>query len=227
MPRQKIRITRKESQELTRQRLLEAARRQFARDGHSGTSVDRIAAEAGFSKGAFYSNFDSKEAILLEILAGHHADYIEDLRTAIDNASSAEELHAALCRWSEMRNHEPEWADLNIELLFQAKRDPRFRARYLAYFQRYRAALTELIELRFAKVGRLPPAPVEALASALIALADGFAMQRGLAGSPELEITGTMLNLVSDGWLAIAQPFPSREDAASGSSADRGVPRAG
>lgn len=200
------RLTRKESQELTRERLLESARRCFARDGLDGTSVDRIAEEAGFSKGAVYSNFDSKESILLEILIRHHAHYVADLRAIINAATSAEELSAGLGRWSDMRNEEPEWANLNIELQFHAKRNARFRPRYLDYFRRYHEALAELITMRFAKIGLQPPAPADDLASALIALADGLALQRGLTGSAGSEMTGTMLTLVSDGWVAIAAP---------------------
>jgi AcrR family transcriptional regulator len=199
-------MTRKESQEVTRGRLLDSARRCFARDGYEGSSVDRIAADAGFSKGAFYSNFDSKESILLEILAGHHAEYVADLRGMIDRAESADELSAAMERWGAMRNQEPEWASLNVELQLHAKRNPGFRANYADYFRRYREALAELVALRFEKVGRLPPAPVEDLAAVLIALADGLALQRGLIGLDGPEITGTMLGMMSEGWIAIAKP---------------------
>lgn len=198
--------TRKETQELTRERLLDSARRCFARHGYDGSSVYRIAEEAGFSKGAFYSNFDSKDSILLEILTQHHAHYIADLRAAIDQATNADELSAALNRWSALRNQEPEWADLNIELQFHAKRDARFGLKYADYFLSYRDALAELIALRFEKVGREPPASVDDLAAVLIALADGVALQRILSHPASPEIAGTMLNLVSDGWLAIARP---------------------
>jgi AcrR family transcriptional regulator len=205
-PQARARLTRKESQELTRGRLLDSAQRCFARYGYDGSSVDRIAEGAGFSKGAFYSNFDSKESILLEILRGHHAEYIADLRAMIDQATNAEQMNRALGRWSAMRNQEPEWASLNIELQLQAKRDGRFRPKYLDYFRRYREALAELITLRFEKVGLRPPARVDDLAAVLVAIADGLALQRTLAGPATPEITGTMVRLVSDGWIALAAP---------------------
>jgi len=53
--------------ERTRADLLAAARRVFAAKGYEGAAVGDIAAEAGYTKGALYSNFDSKEAIFLEI----------------------------------------------------------------------------------------------------------------------------------------------------------------
>lgn len=63
MPRR--RLTREESQAQTRGRLLDAARTVFAGRGYHGASVEEIAEEAGYSKGAVYSNFESKEEIFL------------------------------------------------------------------------------------------------------------------------------------------------------------------
>ena len=196
-------LSRKESQEATREELLGAAHACFARYGYQGSSVDRIAERAGFSKGAFYSNFDSKASILLEILARHHAKYIAQLRDIIDRAT-ADEMSAALGEWDALRNVEPEWAGLNIELLMHAKSDAKFQAQYLDYVQRYRHALAELLTRRFKKTRRIPPAPAEDLAATLIAVADGLALQRYLTGSIGPEITGTMLGMISDGWIAIA-----------------------
>ena len=62
------RLSRVESQALTRARLLDAAQDLFRREGYATTSVDRIAEAAGYSKGAFYSNFEGKEAIFLAVL---------------------------------------------------------------------------------------------------------------------------------------------------------------
>ncbi|MCE9522821.1 MAG: TetR/AcrR family transcriptional regulator, partial [Alphaproteobacteria bacterium] len=61
------RLTRAEQQAQTRERLLAAAERVFARHGYGGASIDLISAEAGYSKGAIYSNFESKEEVFLEL----------------------------------------------------------------------------------------------------------------------------------------------------------------
>ena len=55
------RLTREESRALTRMRLLASARELMARAGYESVSIDRITEGAGYSKGAFYSNFASKE----------------------------------------------------------------------------------------------------------------------------------------------------------------------
>ena len=61
-------MTRAEQQAQTRERLLAAAERVLARHGYGGASIDLVTAEAGYSKGAIYSNFESKEAVFLELL---------------------------------------------------------------------------------------------------------------------------------------------------------------
>jgi AcrR family transcriptional regulator len=65
------RLTREQSQAVTRQKLLDSARELFARGGYGGTSIDAICEHAGYSKGAFYPHFPSKEAIFLDILEQH------------------------------------------------------------------------------------------------------------------------------------------------------------
>ncbi len=61
------RLTRQESKEVTRKRLIEAAERLFIRKGFNNASVEEISEMAGYSRGAFYSNFDDKEQIFLAV----------------------------------------------------------------------------------------------------------------------------------------------------------------
>src|SRR5437879_13494384 len=65
------RLLREESRRQTRERLLEAAAIVFSRQGFDATSVDQVAEEAGFSKGAVYSNFASKEELFMVLLDRH------------------------------------------------------------------------------------------------------------------------------------------------------------
>src|SRR5438046_4116689 len=67
------RLTRAEKQAITRARVLDAAAKLFARRGFDGVSLDEVAAAAGFSKGAVYSNFESKEELLLTLLVERHS----------------------------------------------------------------------------------------------------------------------------------------------------------
>ena len=65
------RLNREESQARTRDLLVQAARDEIIRKGFAQATVRDIAEAAGFSQGAFYSNFPSKEAILLEVVRRH------------------------------------------------------------------------------------------------------------------------------------------------------------
>src|SRR6267378_242060 len=66
------RLSRDDSREQTTQRLLDAAQKLIARKGLDAASVENIAAAAGYSRGAFYSNFSSKDDLFIELLRRDH-----------------------------------------------------------------------------------------------------------------------------------------------------------
>lgn len=68
------RLTREEARELTRSEILDAARTLFTERGYRGASLEDIAGTAGYSKGAVYSNWPSKEALFLELLDAARTD---------------------------------------------------------------------------------------------------------------------------------------------------------
>jgi TetR/AcrR family transcriptional regulator, transcriptional repressor of aconitase len=104
------RLSRIESQERTRGRLLAAARELFGRDGYGTTSVERIAEAAGFSKGAVYANFESKEAIFLTVLDLQGQEPLDDLLAAIDIIVDTQALIEVLAGWADDRSRGGNWA---------------------------------------------------------------------------------------------------------------------
>ncbi|WP_405136601.1 TetR/AcrR family transcriptional regulator [Nocardia sp. NBC_01388] len=95
-------LTRAESQALTREELIEAAERLFYADGYHATSLAAIAAEAGRTIGAVYSNFDRKEDLCLEVLRGWGSKKLSRLATAIASTDgSLEQRLAAIANWWE------------------------------------------------------------------------------------------------------------------------------
>src|SRR4030081_3172141 len=74
------RMTQTERRQETREQLLAAAARVFAARGFHATSLDAIAEEAGFSRGAVYYNFADKEELFLELLDRRCAERAQDLR---------------------------------------------------------------------------------------------------------------------------------------------------
>ena len=90
------RLSRAESQASTRERLLDAARAIFVRDGYVRASLEAIADEAGFSKGAVYSNFEGKEALFLELLRRKFEEDQANLEALLAQVDDIEGLLAAL-----------------------------------------------------------------------------------------------------------------------------------
>ncbi len=88
------RITREQGRANTRERLLVAARSVFARSGFHGASVEQIAAEAGFSTGALYSNFDGKEDLFLVLMEREIDEHAREIAEAVRARSSMSERAA-------------------------------------------------------------------------------------------------------------------------------------
>lgn len=175
------RLTRKEKQAETRAGLLDAAERVFLRSGLQGSSVEEIAAEAGFTRGAFYSNFESKDELFVELL--HARVYDRYARLAQQSqeqpGSPREQLRWGIERMREMYEQEDgNWLfRLWLELLTQAARDKEFRKLAATFWSGNRALLTEGSKAAFDEIGREPPLPTKHIASAMIALDVGLAVQ--------------------------------------------------
>jgi len=123
MWRTMARLTREQKQALTREKLLRSALEVLAWDGYDGASVERIADEAGFSKGAFYSNFSSKEEILLELLEGNAGHDVVELSDLLREVVDPDEVIEVVVRWSDSRAAEQKWGLIAIEFLRRAQRD--------------------------------------------------------------------------------------------------------
>jgi AcrR family transcriptional regulator len=174
------RLTRAEQQAETRKALLEAAARVFVERGFAGASVEAIATEAGYSRGAFYSNFESKEQLFAELLQQRvyvrYRAMAEEAKARRGERPSLREVGERLAAIQE----EPGgfWLFLLwLELLAHAGRDERFREIAGAFWGPNRAASTEAIAAAFAERGGSPPVPPDHLASAMIALDIGLAIQ--------------------------------------------------
>jgi AcrR family transcriptional regulator len=91
-PLTRKRLTREESRAQTRDRLLDATYEIVVRNGIEEASIEDIAEAAGFSRGAFYSNFESKEELLCALLEREKAGWQQELRTLMGETASPEEV---------------------------------------------------------------------------------------------------------------------------------------
>lgn len=175
------RLTRKEQQAETRRRLLDAAERVFLRRGLQGSSVEEISAEAGFTRGAFYSNFKSKDELFVELLHVRVYDRYTELaqQSQEQPMSPREQLRWGIERMREMyEGQDGRWLfRLWLECLTQAARDEEFRKLAATFWSGNRALLAEGSKRAFDEVGRESPVPTEQIATAMIALDVGLAIQ--------------------------------------------------
>lgn len=175
----KKRLTREESQAKTRECLIETAQHLFVSNGYGGTSIRDIADKAGYSQGAFYSNFSSKEDVLLELLRGHMETEATQLSKMMDgDGQIPEQMLVELEAWASTLNHDADWCMLSIELQLHAHRSPSFAVEYLKVWNEHRSEIGGVIRKLFTKLGRTPPAAPDELASAFMALSHGLALQR-------------------------------------------------
>ncbi|MEV0381203.1 helix-turn-helix domain-containing protein [Nonomuraea sp. NPDC050643] len=129
------RLTRQEQRERNRLNLLQAAEKVFAERGIQGASLDDVAAEAGLTKGAVYSNFAGKEDLLLAVMRHR---LTQEARAQADRLlhsdREADELVAAFgAYWVEVvRGADQEtFAQMTVELMIHATRHPAVREQLL------------------------------------------------------------------------------------------------
>lgn len=196
-----VRLTREQSQAQTRARLLEAARREVAQKG-AGASVRDIAEAAGYTQGALYAQFESKEMLLLELLRGHMEREIGELERLLATDAPGG-VRAALDGWLGQMNSDLDWSLLAMELQLLARRDAVFAKHYDKLFADHRAAMGRLVERLFKEEGRKLPASGEEIAGALMALAHGLVLQRKPIKRGASDPAGGMIRLVIRALLAL------------------------
>jgi AcrR family transcriptional regulator len=203
-------MTRKQRQEHTRACLLEAAGRVFARRGLQQASVDEVAADAGFTKGAVYANFGSKEELFLEMLETRLRQRLDELDRALSTDEPPEaQARAAGQDFIDSISGDPEWALLFFEAALYAARNEAFRVKWLARYGAMHERMAALLRRRTEAGDFDPGVPVDQLATMISAMANGVAFERLLApeGVPD-DLFSSMLELFTLG-AAAHRPRPS------------------
>ena len=175
------RLTRAESQVQTRQRLLDAATEVFSRRGFHAASVEEVAETAGFSKGAVYSNFSSKEELFLALLDRHLEQELHAVTSLFASGPEDEDSHQrprpAPAPFARHLEETRTWNLLTMEFWLYAMRDERARERLAARYRAARVQLAARLRERFRADGGSPPVSADYLAWAVLALGTGLAVQ--------------------------------------------------
>lgn len=202
-----VRLTRAESALQTRRRLLEAARTVFFERGFHGASLEAVAEEAGLTKGAVYSRFESKADLFLAFQEERNEQALRQLAEELAGVRSRRQLLAWFREYWAMRLREaPEWTLLVIEFWASACRDAEVQARFSDQHARLMAAAGALLDEAAMRLGATLPAPGETLVITSTGIGHGLALERLLA--PEK---------VDERVLRLAYAFTDESDGARGS----------
>lgn len=139
--------TRALQREQTRSKLVEAAQRVFATSGYERATVDDVAAAAGYSKGAYYFHFSTKEEILLELLR----TWTEERSARLESSRGPEQPPAVVLMemvegFLSYENSDPEWPALLLEFWSQALRSREVRRCLHEAYDAWKKPLAEAFE---------------------------------------------------------------------------------
>lgn len=203
----RCRPTRAEKKAATRASLLAAAAEVFSSRGFQAASVDEVAEAAGFTKGAVYSHFESKEDLFLAMLDERFAERIDELRAVLaDDHDPSEQAREAGEGFITYMDADPRWAPLFFEFWAHAVRHPEVAAKLVPRYRAVRAAVAELLEQRAHELGKDPVLPPDDVAAMTFAMANGAALEHML--EPERigpDLYGTMLEVFFRGLAAMAE----------------------
>jgi AcrR family transcriptional regulator len=167
------RLTREQSKDQTRQRLLDAAQAIFMKKGFVAASVEDIAEAAGYTRGAFYSNFSSKTELFLELLRRDHAEMQAALESIFEDGATRETMEAQVLEYYSNLPRDDKCFLLWMEAKLLAARDARFRVKFNAFMLEKLERTSEYIRAFSARAGTPLLLPAETLAMGLMGLCEG------------------------------------------------------
>lgn len=171
---------RSERRARTRAQLLEAAGRVYARRGFDGATLDQVAEEGGFTKGAVYDHFGSKEKLLFALLEEHLSAQIAEQIALFDpSKETSERPRAGADRWMQALDEDPDAFRLFVEAWLHGQRDEELRGLVVAGLDAWRATLRSFGAARTAEAGvEVPEALLDQIANLMLALGTGMGVAK-------------------------------------------------
>ncbi|WP_024506691.1 TetR/AcrR family transcriptional regulator [Bradyrhizobium sp. ARR65] len=180
----------------TCEKLFEAAARVFEEQGIGSASIETIAAAAGFTRGAFYSNFRSKDELIIAMLEEHVAQSIRRNLDLLDKHKDPADFIEAL-RSMDRSQQDPLGRSplLHMEMILYVARAEKRRPELAKRLRARRKLVAEIVETTMKNSGRPPRNPAWA-AAILLALEDGFRLHRLI--DPETTPADSFLRAIGD-----------------------------
>ncbi|MGZ8804872.1 MAG: TetR/AcrR family transcriptional regulator [Microbacterium sp.] len=175
--------------EATRQKLLDAAAQVFAEEGLDAASVEAICERAGFTRGAFYSNFDSKDELFLELAGRVARARVESVRERVALLEREGGMHLVATdpltiveQVLDVSGDDRLAILLMSEIRIHALRDPQLGAAYLAQDAEMRASVAQIItDIAQAKTIRFRM-PAEEVARLMLTVWESESVRATMAG---------------------------------------------
>ena len=185
-----------ERTEITRTRLIQSAEKVFARDGFEAAKLEEIAFNAGYTRGAFYANFESKEDLFIALLEREITTRIASFEREMDKVREPEAKLKAMCDFFLTKTLDRRWCLLALEFKLFAVRHPEVRQRLAAMHRRFVGPRVGFLEEAMKALGRELPASAYATGVSLAALGNSLTLERMLdpALMPECDVRQIMSN---------------------------------
>ena len=174
----RVRLSREASREQTQQRLLAAAQSVIAKKGLAATSVEDIAAAAGYTRGALYSNFRGKGDLFIELLRRDHRQAHEAMSEILVADLQPEQLEQRVRQMYGQLYRSNEGFMNWTEARMLAARDAKFRSKLNALMLEKRDFIAAFIVHFYQRVDVPPPTAPAELAMGLMSLVEGVKLFR-------------------------------------------------
>ncbi|MFD8494193.1 TetR/AcrR family transcriptional regulator [Amycolatopsis sp. NPDC059657] len=189
------RLTRAESQARTREQLTATAMDLFLRDGYSATSLEKVADEAGYSKGAVYSNFRNKDELCLAVLDRIHDEQVAMIAEALVGADDMNGLITAFQSWAERSIGDEAWTALEVEFATNARHNPEVRHELAIRDKAIRDSIAALLSGYAEQFSITLPMSADDAATALLSLGIGLGVQRAIDPSIPVNVLPDVIRL--------------------------------
>ncbi len=172
------RLTPERRRERTRQHLIDAGAVVFGQRGYHGASLDEVAATAGFTKGAVYSNFKGKDDLFVAVLEDQVQGQLAQVEALLAERPLPVEEDYAVMRELLTPQFEVNWTVLYLEFVLYALRNPSALAMLAAYRRRTRDAVERLVLKTWASQDFEAELSARTIATITLALFGGIDLDR-------------------------------------------------
>jgi AcrR family transcriptional regulator len=191
------RVRTRPTRDATCEKLFEAAARVFEEQGIGGASIEAVVAAAGFSRGAFYSNFNSKDELIIAMLEEHVEQSIRRNLDLLTRHKSLADFIDAVKNMDRSRQDPLGRSPLlHMEMILYVARAEQRRPELAKRLRARRKLIADIVETTLKNSGKNPALNPAWTAAIVLALEDGFRLHRLI--DPETTPSDSFLRAISD-----------------------------